>query len=166
MVMDYSLYIRLYQSAVGELALLGDGRCLSGLCFTDEHDPGMEPMLCRARPAAEDAFADVVRWLDLYFAGREPGFVPRLALDVTPWRRSLYQALMGVGFGHTVSYGALAGLAGSAVGAARAVGTAMRLNPVVLIVPCHRVTAGGSLGRYAGGVWRKRWLIEWEARHL
>ena len=101
-----------------------------------------------------------------YFDGRRQRF--DLALD---WRlshgfyRQVLDALMGVDYGTTVSYGELACMAGSSR-AARAVGTAMSTNPIPLIVPCHRVVrSDGSVGEYGGRPEVKTWLIEHERSH-
>jgi len=90
-----------------------------------------------------------------------------IALDLSdsiPFHRRVYEALRGIGWGETVSYGTLAGLAG-APGAARAAGTALKQSPVAIIIPCHRVVAaGGKVGGYTahGGLVTKRRLLEIE----
>lgn len=90
-----------------------------------------------------------------------------IVLDLTdsiPFHRKVYEVLRGIGWGETVSYGTLAGLAG-APGAARAVGTALKHSPVAIIIPCHRVVAaGGKVGGYTahGGLATKRRLLEIE----
>ncbi|WP_119421593.1 methylated-DNA--[protein]-cysteine S-methyltransferase [Desertibaculum subflavum] len=84
--------------------------------------------------------------------------------DSIPFHRKVYKTLRGIGWGETVSYGTLAGLAG-APGAARAVGTALRHSPVAIVIPCHRVVAaGGKVGGYTahGGLVTKRRLLEIE----
>lgn len=91
------------------------------------------------------------------------GIVLDLAGSI-PFHRKVYEALRGIGWGETVSYGTLAGLVG-APGAARAVGTALRHSPVAIIIPCHRVVAaGGKVGGYTahGGLVTKRRLLEIE----
>ena len=84
--------------------------------------------------------------------------------DSIAFHRKVYEVLRGIGWGETVSYGTLAGLAG-APGAARAVGTALKRSPVSIIIPCHRVVAaGGRVGGYTahGGLVTKRRLLEIE----
>jgi len=83
----------------------------------------------------------------------------------TPFQRSVWNILRTIPPGETMSYGAVATRLGKP-GAARAVGRANALNPVAIVVPCHRVVgAAGTLTGYAGGLDRKRWLLAHEARH-
>ena len=109
---------------------------------------------------------EAIAQLHEYFEGRRQRF--DLTLD---WRlthgfyRRVLDALTGVDYGTTVSYGELARMAGSSR-AARAVGTAMSTNPIPLIVPCHRVVrSDGSVGEYGGRPEVKTWLIEHERSH-
>jgi methylated-DNA-[protein]-cysteine S-methyltransferase len=85
-----------------------------------------------------------------------------LGLMRSPFRRAVLTELTRVSAGGVVTYGELADRAGRA-GAARATGTACALNPVPIVVPCHRVVpSGGGVGSYGGGVERKRFLLELE----
>jgi methylated-DNA-[protein]-cysteine S-methyltransferase len=80
----------------------------------------------------------------------------------TEFQRRVWAALLGVGFGRTTSYLDLARQLGNP-GAVRAVGAANGQNPLGLVWPCHRIIgAGGQLTGYAGGLWRKKWLLEFE----
>ena len=113
--------------------------------------------------AAGRAPAAVTAALDGFFAGSVHALG---ALEVetggTAFQRSVWHALRRIPAGVTTSYGALARAIGKP-GAARAVGLANGANPIAIVVPCHRVIgAGGSLTGYAGGVERKRWLLEHE----
>lgn len=98
-----------------------------------------------------------------YFAGRRTEF--DLALDlsgVTPFRARVYESLLDVGYGATTTYGGLARAIGSP-GAARAVGGAVGANPIPVVIPCHRVLAGGgALGGFTGGLDHKRTLLRTE----
>jgi methylated-DNA-[protein]-cysteine S-methyltransferase len=101
--------------------------------------------------------------LDRYFAG-EVAAIDELQLDPigTEFQRSVWRALRAVPVGETTSYGEIAAEIG-APGAVRAVGSANGANPIVVIVPCHRVVrSDGSLGGYGGGLDRKRWLLAHE----
>jgi methylated-DNA-[protein]-cysteine S-methyltransferase len=99
-----------------------------------------------------------------YFDGRRREFDLPLGLAGTPFQLAVWHALLGVGFGTTVSYGRMAEEVGRP-GASRAVGHANARNPVAVIVPCHRVVgAGGSLTGYGGGLEAKRLLLDLEAR--
>lgn len=108
----------------------------------------------------------VAEALDAFFDGE----LDRLAgLSVatggTAFQRGVWRALRGIPPGRTMSYGELAVTLGRP-SASRAVGMANGANPIALVVPCHRVIGqSGALTGYAGGLWRKRWLLEHEGRH-
>ena len=114
-------------------------------------------------------FADTCRWLDTYFAGRDPGFLPQLAPEGTPFRKEVWGLLLGIPYGETTSYGALAAKIASKrdVGrmSAQAIGGAVGHNPIPIIIPCHRVIAAdGSIGGFTGGLEIKRWLLRHEGQ--
>jgi methylated-DNA-[protein]-cysteine S-methyltransferase len=103
------------------------------------------------------------RQLEEYFAGERREFELPLAPTGTPFQRNVWNALAQVGYGETISYRALARKLGRP-GAARAVGRANALNPLAIVIPCHRVVgASGALTGYGGGIERKRVLLELEA---
>ncbi|MGE3289050.1 MAG: methylated-DNA--[protein]-cysteine S-methyltransferase [Pseudonocardia sp.] len=135
-------------------------------------DAGITHLVFGRREIAEPATSAALRWLDLvrrelaaYFDGRLRTFtVPADLERVTGERRAILDALDGVGYGETTSYGALAAAAGLDGDGARRVGAAMARNPVAIVVPCHRVIgADGSLTGYGGGLAAKRWLLDLEA---
>ena len=102
--------------------------------------------------------------LEAYFAGERVEFDVPLDLDeATPFRRSVWSALLEIPYGETVSYGELARRLALPT-AARAVGAANGSNPISIIIPCHRVIgSSGDLTGYAGGLERKRYLLRHEA---
>ncbi|HEV7650362.1 MAG TPA: methylated-DNA--[protein]-cysteine S-methyltransferase [Actinophytocola sp.] len=120
----------------------------------------VSPRILRA-PARLDL---VARQLDEYFAGTRRRFDVPLDLRLaTGFRRAVLDHLPDIDYGRTASYAEVAAAAGSPR-AVRAVGTACALNPVPVVVPCHRVVlSNGSMGRYAGGTAAKRTLLELEA---
>ena len=157
--MDYTWH---YASPLGGIMLASDGQALTGLWFEGqrhfaasldgEHEEKTLPV-----------FDEAARWLDAYFGGREPGFTPPLRPRGTAFRRAVWEQLLTVPCGGTVSYGQLAARLGLPRAAARAVGGAVGRNPVSLIIPCHRVVgADGSLTGYAGRLERKRRLLALE----
>ncbi len=107
--------------------------------------------------------APVRAWLRAYFAGRVvEGRELEVDLRGSEFETRVWRALLDIPFGETRSYGQLAAALGSK-DAARAVGLANSRNPVAVVVPCHRVIgADGSLTGYAGGMRRKRWLLDHE----
>jgi methylated-DNA-[protein]-cysteine S-methyltransferase len=109
-------------------------------------------------PAAEAA-----RQLEEYFAGSRRDFDLVLAAEGTEFERRVWAELLRIPFGATDTYGAIATRLGDS-GLSRAVGTANARNPIAILVPCHRVVgAAGDLTGYAGGLWRKKWLLAHES---
>ena len=107
----------------------------------------------------------IERELAEYFAGTRQTFDTPVAGLGSAFTRGVWQTLTRIPFGTTISYGELAGRIGNR-NASRAVARANGSNPIAVIVPCHRVIAAdGSLSGYAGGRWRKRWLLDHERRH-
>ena len=109
------------------------------------------------------------RWLDCYFTGHDPGFLPPLDLEMqgTSFRRTAWRLLLGIPFGQTTTYGRLARelarLTGRERMSAQAVGQAVGSNPIAIIVPCHRVLGSqGQLTGYAYGLQTKRALLQLE----
>ena len=107
------------------------------------------------------------RWLDAYFSGREPDFLPPLHPHGTAFQRAVWDILRSIPYGQTMTYGEIARRLAAQQGhsrmSAQAVGGAVGHNPISLIVPCHRVVgANGSLTGYAGGVERKLRLLQIE----
>jgi AraC family transcriptional regulator, regulatory protein of adaptative response / methylated-DNA-[protein]-cysteine methyltransferase len=105
--------------------------------------------------------------LTAYFAGRRAGFdVPLVRPAATDFTARVWDAVGAVPYGTTATYGEVAARIG-APKAARAMGRANGANPFAILVPCHRITGpGGALTGYAGGLWRKEWLIAHEGRGL
>ena len=151
-------FTRRYASPLGGILLAADEQGLTGLWFDgakyfaanlpEEYEEKSTPILDEA-----------ARWLDLYFAGRQPAFTPPLHLVGSDFRRRVWKRLLDIPYGQTVTYGALLGKGMSA----QAVGGAVGHNPISIIVPCHRVVgADGSLTGYAGGIDKKIGLLTLE----
>jgi methylated-DNA-[protein]-cysteine S-methyltransferase len=106
--------------------------------------------------------SSVVAQLEAYFEGTLHGFDVPLGAEGTAFQRAVWDELTRIPYGTVASYGEVARRVGKP-SAARAVGAANHNNPIAIIVPCHRVVgANGSLTGYAGGVWRKEWLLKHE----
>jgi methylated-DNA-[protein]-cysteine S-methyltransferase len=151
----------LVESPLGPLTLRGDDGVLTGLYLPD-HRRGPEPGTLGAR---DDAALPAVReQLAAYFAGERTAFDVPLELRGTAFQQRVWAAMREIPYGQTRTYGQLAAALG-APSASRAVGLANGRNPISIVVPCHRVVgASGSLTGYAGGVERKRALLDLEAR--
>ena len=155
-----------YASPLGAVTLAADGEHLTGLWF-DGQAHFAETVEEGAEEAELPVFDRTREWLDAYFSGRDPGFTPPLAWKGTPFRQAVWELLLTVPFGQTVTYGLLAQRLRTEKGfpnaSPRAVGGAVGHNPISLLVPCHRVLGtGGRLTGYAGGLDRKRYLLTME----
>ena len=107
----------------------------------------------------------VIEQLEAYFAGELHRFDMPLAAAGTQFRKNVWDELVRIPYGETISYGELARRIGDPQ-ASRAVGAANGANPLPIIVPCHRVIgANGSLTGYGGGLPAKQWLLSHEAQH-
>lgn len=146
-------------SPLGRLLVAKDE---AGLCqLTFEHHKHPRPVQAGWRHD-DGAFAELRRELDGYFAGKRTAFDLPLSLHGTPFQRSVWLALVDVPFGATTTYAQLARQIGRP-GAYHAVGAAVALNPVSIVVPCHRVLgSNGSLTGYAGGIDNKARLLALE----
>ena len=145
-----------YPSPLGMLRITYEGSVLFTLDFCREQGTG---------PIPEDA----KRWLDRYFAGLDPGKIPAFRFpEVSAFRRNVWELLLEIPYGQTVTYGELADkMAARGFGKCpQAVGGAVGSNPISLMVPCHRVVgSGGRLTGYAWGLERKKALLDLEQGH-
>ncbi|MCR4950129.1 MAG: methylated-DNA--[protein]-cysteine S-methyltransferase [Solobacterium sp.] len=163
-------YIRGIQTPLGPMTMASDGEALTGLWF-DGQKYDRAHLSEDVREQDLPVFAECAAWLKEYFSGRDPGFIPALHLRVTPFQREVLNILQNIPYGKTMTYGQIAALLAKQLGkktmSAQAVGSAVGHNPVSLIIPCHRVIgADGSLTGYAGGIDKKRSLLEMEGVHL
>ena len=154
-----------YDSPIGSIVMAGDGESLTGLWFVGQKYFGS------TLPGGENPqlpiFQTTKRWLDLYFLGEIPDFTPALRLEGTPFRKAVWEILLSIPYGQTMTYGEIAGKIAEQKGlprmSAQAVGNAVGHNPISIIVPCHRVVGSdGSLTGYAGGVEKKAALLALE----
>ena len=160
------LSVRHYSSPLGSILIAADEIGLTGLWFDGQKyfpDSFAEPTQEKETPVLRSA----VLWLDGFFRGKRPDFTPPLHPSGTPFRRAVWDILLQIPYGETVTYGDIAHrlaaerrLPGMS---AQAVGGAVGHNPISLIIPCHRVVgADGSLTGYAGGLERKAYLLTLE----
>jgi methylated-DNA-[protein]-cysteine S-methyltransferase len=159
-------YIHLCASPLGAITMASDGTALTGLWFDGQRR--FPACLENAHAAALPVFDQAEEWLRVYFSGKAPDFTPALNPVGTDFRRAVWDILLKIPYAETRSYGeiaqALARRRGLQRMSAQAVGGAVGHNPISLIIPCHRVIgADGSLTGYAGGIDRKRKLLEMEA---
>lgn len=147
-----------YNSPLGDLTVVVEENFLTGIWY-----PGNEPagLPARVSQQASTTMMSVVRWLDTYFGGSIPDFLPPLNPAGTPFRHKVWKQLLTIPYGATTSYGAIAQAIGCR--SARAIGNAVGHNPVSIIIPCHRVVGTDeSLTGYAGNLDRKSYLLNLE----
>lgn len=148
------------------MTMASDGERLTGLWFDGQKyypEAGLPACEAQVLPLFDQTRA----WLDRYFAGENPGPVPPLRLEGSPFRLAVWRLLQQIPRGEVVTYKAIARQLererGGARVSAQAVGGAVGHNPVSIVVPCHRVVGcDGSLTGYAGGVERKAALLRLE----
>ncbi len=155
--MQQMKYGRQIETPIGSLLLLSDETLLHFVGFIDT----LEAVSFTAQDAAPILSAE--RELGEYFQGKRKVFTIPLAMKGTPFARKVWEATKEVPFGTRVAYKSLAEQLGIPKGS-RGVGRAVASNPLLLVIPCHRVIPlrGNSVGGYAGGIHRKDWLLRHE----
>ena len=159
-------YISYYSSPLGGVLLAADGAGLTGLwfegqkyfarCLDKEHVEEEVPL-----------FETAKRWLDVYFSGEEPDFSVPVHFTGTAFQNDVWEILCAIPYGQVTTYGEIAKRLAAGRGlnriSAQAVGGAVGRNGISIIVPCHRVvSSNGSLTGYAGGLARRRRLLNLE----
>ncbi|MBO4589192.1 MAG: methylated-DNA--[protein]-cysteine S-methyltransferase [Bacteroidales bacterium] len=162
--MDYTAH---YHSPLGGITMASDGEALTGLWFDGQKY--FAATIDKEHQTQEDlpVFGQTRRWLDIYFSGKAPDFTPPLTMRASPFRRRVWELLLAIPYGHTVTYGeiarAIARERGVKTISSQAVGGAVGHNPISLIIPCHRVIgAQGHPTGYAGGIEKKNRLLQME----
>lgn len=150
-------------TSLGDLLVVAQGQSLAGLYFTEHRYPPAEADLGRrVDPAADPFIAGVAAQLGEYLAGDRREFTVATETSGDAFSERVWALLREIPYGATTSYGALAETLGNKLLAQR-VGQAVGHNPISIIVPCHRVVgADGSLTGFAGGLARKRALLDLE----
>ena len=153
-----SRQIAIYNSPLGKIRLTAEGDYLTGLVFAEDE---------KCVEGHSEALEKAKKWLDIYFSGKQPDFMPKVKLEGTEFQKRVWQLLGEIPYGETRSYSQLAETIAKERGlekmSARAVGTAAGKNSVLLIIPCHRLVGkNGQLTGFAAGVERKRELLKLE----
>ena len=144
-----------------DLVMVSGGEYLSALFFTGKEDTG-------EHYSKLPVFRETSEWLDIYFSGRDPGFLPKMEFTgLSDLRAEVIERMLKIPFGESVTYGQIAAEIAADRGiprmSAQAVGGAVGSNPVCIIVPCHRVLgAKGKLTGYGGGLENKKALLTLE----
>ncbi|WP_195420836.1 methylated-DNA--[protein]-cysteine S-methyltransferase [Faecalicatena contorta] len=160
------IYVYHYNSPLGGITISSSGTAITGLWFDGQKYLGVTlPENCEEKELA--VFDEAKRWLDIYFSGKEPDFTPPLLMQTTPFRKAVWEILLTIPYGQTMTYGGIADRIAKQKGldkmSAQAVGGAVGHNAISLIIPCHRVVGtNGSLTGYAGGIEKKVQLLTLE----
>lgn len=163
-------YINSYHSPLGKMTMASDGEKLTGLWFDDQKYFALHlsaDAVCIDLPV----FDKTKLWLDAYFKGEKPDFLPPIYLKGTDFQCEVWDILLKIPYGSVITYGDIAKEIAEKRGlsrmSAQAVGGAVGHNPISIIVPCHRVVGtNGSLTGYAGGLDKKAYLLKLENARL
>lgn len=158
-----------YESPLGTMVMLGTLSYLTDLFFIDEaHAPSYDD--AEYIEQLTGPFEVTIMWLNQYFNGKKPFITPPIQLEGTEFRKSVWYILQTIPYGETTTYGdigkQIAQQQGKEKFSAQAVGGAVGHNPISIIVPCHRVIgSNGQLTGYAGGIERKKYMLDLELEH-
>lgn len=154
------IYLTRYESPLGSILMAADGVGLTGLWFVGQK---YFPSFSEGEALEEETpvLTEAIRWLNVYFSGASPDFLPPLHPQGNSFRQAVWNVLLTIPRGQTMTYGEIARRLN--VRSAQAVGGAVGHNPVSILIPCHRVVGSdGSLTGYAGGLERKERLLQLE----
>ena len=162
--MDFTTH---YDSPLGGITLASDGEALVGLWFDGQKY--FADALAGRHEERDDilVFDETRHWLETYFSGQAPDFTPKLCMRGGTFRKRVWEIMLTIPFGKTMTYGDIARQIACERGiptmSPQAVGGAVGHNNISLIIPCHRVVGtGGSLTGYAGGIDKKLRLLQME----
>lgn len=143
-----------YKTPIGIAEIIGDELGICEITILDE-----EVKIPKKIPKV---LQDCIQQLDEYFEGKRTQFTVKLNPEGTEFQKKVWNELLNVPFGKTISYIEQSNNLGNTK-AIRAVASANGRNPIWILIPCHRIIGkNGSLTGYAGGIWRKRWLLDHE----
>lgn len=160
------IYTYHYDSPLGGITLSSNGTNLTGLWFDGQKYFG-DTIPKEYQEKRLPIFEQTTCWLDIYFSGKVPGFTLPLLMQTTPFRKAVWEIMLTIPYGKTITYGEIADKIAKKRGIFRmspqAVGGAVGHNSISLIIPCHRVVgSNGSLTGYAGGIDKKAQLLKLE----
>ena len=167
-MMEEEMYKWSYETPndFSNIIMNSDGEYLTGLWFKGSKDECKHSSGCEEKLVP--VFEETVKWLDIYFGGREPKFTPKYKVEnLTSFRRKVIDIMNRIPYGETTTYNDIAKEIAREEGkkrmSAQAVGGAVGWNPICIIIPCHRVVgSNGSLTGYEGGIENKISLLKLE----
>ncbi|WP_408023442.1 methylated-DNA--[protein]-cysteine S-methyltransferase [Tenacibaculum sediminilitoris] len=155
----FNLQTAYYKTPIGIAKIDGDENGIQSISVLDEDTSDTISFLKETPSCLQNCVAQ----LDEYFAGKRTAFDLQLNPQGTSFQQSVWEELLNIPFGRTRTYLEQTKQLGD-VKAIRAVASANGKNPIWVVIPCHRVVGSdGSLTGYAGGIWRKKWLLEHES---
>lgn len=164
------MYKKSYKSPLGPIVITSDGKYLTGLWFEKTKDDNKHDKNLKEKDL--NIFDEVTRWLDIYFSGKNPEFIPKYKIqNLTPFRKLVIDIMIKIPYGETITYNDIAKTIARKKGikkmSAQAVGGAVGWNPICIIIPCHRVVgANGNLTGYGGGIQNKIKLLKIEKNNM
>jgi len=163
--MTYKYYYKT-PDGFSDMWMNSDGEYLTGLWFDGSRDASKHTYNCEEKMLP--IFKDTIKWLDIYFSGKNPDFIPNYKIaNLTEFRKEVIDIMLEIPFGEVKTYGEIAEIIAEKRGIAkmssRAVGGAVGWNPICIIIPCHRVVgSNNSLTGYGGGIMNKVSLLKHE----
>jgi methylated-DNA-[protein]-cysteine S-methyltransferase len=165
-VLVQSIYTTYYSSPIGLLEIRVGEEAVNAILFVNTwKGPKLDESSLASNPEKNVTAERCIQQLNEYFEGKRRAFDFPFRQDGTTFQLKVWNALLDIPYGKTISYLELSKRTGD-VKAIRAVGTTNGKNQLCIVVPCHRVIgANGSLVGYGGDLWRKKWLLEHEAKY-
>lgn len=157
-------------SEFSNIIMNSDGEYLTGLWFDDSKDSSKHTINCEEKELP--IFKETIKWLDSYFDGNVPDFIPNYKINnLTDFRQEVIDIMNNISFGKTLTYNDISKMIAKKRGIKRmssqAVGGAVGWNPICIIIPCHRVVGtNGSLTGYGGGIKNKVALLKHEKNDM
>lgn len=163
------IYVCEFESPMGPVMAASDGESITGLWLEGQkyYAATMDQEKCKKLEEKElPVFGQLGNWLDIYFGGKNPDFMPPLAPRGSGFREDVWEILSRIPYGQVTTYGKIAKqleIKYQKRQSAQAVGGAVGHNPISILIPCHRVVGtNGSLTGYAGGIDKKIQLLKLE----
>lgn len=161
-------YIFEYKSPIGIIIITSDETEITGLRFKGESET---EVLSDNKYKETSAIKEGKKWLDLYFSGKNPGYIPAINATGTEFQKLVWEMLLEIPYGKTTTYGEIAGKIAEIKNVSRmsaqAVGGAVGKNPIAIIIPCHRVVGkNGKLTGYRYGMDKKISLLALEGADM
>lgn len=165
-------YKHVYQTPenFSNMIMNSDGEYLTGLWFEDSRDFSKHTVNCEEKNL--EIFKETSKWLDIYFSGKNPNFIPKYKIEnLTSFRQEVIEIMNSIEYGKVVTYNDISKIIAKKRNLKRmssqAVGGAVGWNPICIIIPCHRVVGtNGSLTGYGGGIKNKIELLKLEGNDM